>query len=207
MTGLFIILLSLLAPTAGGNAFLVKEQERPISVKTLGDGTVQADFGRVAFGQLDIRLSSKTGSDTVVLHLGERAAYFRCSDDTLNRIWELCRYSMKATSFTGYYVDGDRERIPYEADALINQLGRYGFGMRPLRVNGWYTFTPGGYRDVKADRSLFFFDSYPEENTTLKEEFFATQTGTYTAPVVTVESLYAPHYRANGPFAGELTVE
>ena len=137
----------------------------------------------------------------------ERAAYFRCSDDTLNRIWELCRYSMKATSFTGYYVDGDRERIPYEADALINQLGRYGFGMRPLSVNGWYTFTPGGYRDVKADRSLFFFDSYPEENTTLKEEFFATQTGTYTAPVVTVESLYAPHYRANGPFAGELTVE
>ncbi|MBQ4305477.1 MAG: hypothetical protein II764_00475, partial [Bacteroidales bacterium] len=72
---------------------------------------------------------------------------------------------------------------------------------------GWYTFTPGGYRDVKADRSLFFFDSYPEENTTLKEEFFATQTGTYTAPVVTVESLYAPHYRANGLFTGELTVE
>ena len=99
--------------------------------------------------------------------------------------------------------------VPREASFRpVNQLsGRYGFGMRPLRVNGWYTFTPGGYRDVKADRSLFFFDSYPEENTTLKEEFFATQTGTYTAPVVTVESLYAPHYRANGPFAGELTVE
>jgi hypothetical protein len=32
---------------------------------------------------------------------------------------------MKATSFCGYYVDGDRERLPYEADALINQLSHY----------------------------------------------------------------------------------
>ncbi|MBQ9548630.1 MAG: alpha-L-rhamnosidase [Bacteroidales bacterium] len=53
------------------------------------------------------------------------AARFRCDNDTLNRIWELCRYSVKATSFTGYYVDGDRERIPYEADALIGQLCHY----------------------------------------------------------------------------------
>ena len=32
---------------------------------------------------------------------------------------------MKATSFSGLYIDGDRERIPYEADAYINQLGHY----------------------------------------------------------------------------------
>ncbi len=32
---------------------------------------------------------------------------------------------MKATSFAGVYVDGDRERIPYEADAYINQLSHY----------------------------------------------------------------------------------
>ena len=25
----------------------------------------------------------------------------------------------------GLYIDGDRERIPYEADALINQLSHY----------------------------------------------------------------------------------
>lgn len=55
----------------------------------------------------------------------DTAASFMSSNDTLNRIWELCKYSMKATSFTGIYVDGDRERIPYEADALINQLGHY----------------------------------------------------------------------------------
>lgn len=53
-------------------------------------------------------------------------ARFVSSDDVLNQVWELCKYSIKATSFAGIYVDGDRERIPYEADALINQLSHYG---------------------------------------------------------------------------------
>jgi alpha-L-rhamnosidase len=53
------------------------------------------------------------------------AASFRSSDALLDRIWELCRYSIKATTFAGVYVDGDRERIPYEADAYLNQLGQY----------------------------------------------------------------------------------
>lgn len=55
----------------------------------------------------------------------EEAAHFTCSDTLLNKIWDLCKYSVKATSFAGVYVDGDRERIPYEADALINQLSHY----------------------------------------------------------------------------------
>lgn len=50
---------------------------------------------------------------------------FSSSNDILNQVWELCKYSMKATSFTGFYIDGDRERIPYEADAYINQLSHY----------------------------------------------------------------------------------
>lgn len=55
----------------------------------------------------------------------DEAAAFRCSDERLNHIWELCRYSIKATTFAGVYVDGDRERIPYEADAYLNQLSHY----------------------------------------------------------------------------------
>jgi len=55
----------------------------------------------------------------------EKAADFVSSDTVLNQVWELCKYSMKATSFAGYYVDGDRERLPYEADAVINQLSHY----------------------------------------------------------------------------------
>ena len=53
------------------------------------------------------------------------AASFQCSNEMLNRVWDLCRYSIKATSFAGVYVDGDRERIPYEADAYLNQLSHY----------------------------------------------------------------------------------
>ncbi len=55
----------------------------------------------------------------------DEAADFRSSDVTLNRIWDLCRYSIKATTFAGVYVDGDRERIPYEADSYLNQLSHY----------------------------------------------------------------------------------
>jgi hypothetical protein len=53
------------------------------------------------------------------------AATFESSDEMLNQIWELCRYSIKATTFAGVYVDGDRERIPYEADAYLNQISHY----------------------------------------------------------------------------------
>ncbi|WP_319481417.1 sulfatase-like hydrolase/transferase [uncultured Draconibacterium sp.] len=50
---------------------------------------------------------------------------FTSSNPILNQVWDLCKYSMKATTFAGYYVDGDRERIPYEADAYLNQLSHY----------------------------------------------------------------------------------
>lgn len=55
----------------------------------------------------------------------DEGSFFYSSDSTLNAIWDLCKYSIKATSFLGIYVDGDRERIPYEADAYINQLSHY----------------------------------------------------------------------------------
>jgi alpha-L-rhamnosidase len=55
----------------------------------------------------------------------DEAASFASSDAVLDRIWELCRYSIKGTTFAGVYVDGDRERIAYEADAYLNQLSHY----------------------------------------------------------------------------------
>jgi alpha-L-rhamnosidase len=64
--------------------------------------------------------------ETVFYPFDEEESEFDSSDSVLNQVWELCKYSVKATSFAGIYVDGDRERIPYEADALINQLGHYG---------------------------------------------------------------------------------
>ncbi len=55
----------------------------------------------------------------------DAASEFDSSDPLLNQVWALCKHSLKATSFCGVYVDGDRERIPYEADAYINQLSHY----------------------------------------------------------------------------------
>jgi Neutral trehalase len=63
---------------------------------------------------------------TVHYPFDEQASYFESPDTVLNAVWDLCKYSIKATSFAGIYVDGDRERIPYEADAYINQLCHYG---------------------------------------------------------------------------------
>ena len=78
-----------------------------------------------------------------------------------------------------------------------NQLsGQYGWWLRPLSVAGWHTFSPHGYRSVLSDRTEYWFDAYPEENTTVTEEFLVTQAGSFQTPAVSIESLYAPHYRA-----------
>lgn len=55
----------------------------------------------------------------------DEASSFDSNHDILNQVWDLCKYSIKATTFNGLYVDGDRERIPYEADAYLNQLSHY----------------------------------------------------------------------------------
>jgi len=53
------------------------------------------------------------------------ASDFKCSDAKLNSVWDMCKHTIKVTSFGGVFIDGDRERLPYEADAYINQLGWY----------------------------------------------------------------------------------
>ncbi|MEP7052231.1 MAG: hypothetical protein ABJB12_17835, partial [Pseudomonadota bacterium] len=55
----------------------------------------------------------------------DTASSFSSSDDTLNRVYDISKYTVKATTFADIYIDGDRERTPYEADAYIQQLGHY----------------------------------------------------------------------------------
>ena len=50
---------------------------------------------------------------------------FTCDNVALKKVWDFCKYSIKAESVFDKYVDGERERMPYEADMLINQLGHY----------------------------------------------------------------------------------
>jgi alpha-L-rhamnosidase len=53
------------------------------------------------------------------------AATFHSSDSMLDKVWDLCHYSIKATTFAGIFVDGDRERLAYEADSYLTQLSYY----------------------------------------------------------------------------------
>lgn len=83
-------------------------------------------FRYVAVHNYDGTIEKETVQRKIIFHpFDEAASAFQSSDTVLNQVWDLCKYSIKATSFMGYYVDGDRERLPYEADALINQLSHY----------------------------------------------------------------------------------
>lgn len=232
---------------------LVKTPQKPLSSERLSDGTLVADFGKAAFGQLTLEVNSPS-ADTILVHLGEAcrdgrldrhpggtvryacyqlsvsegkaeyslalspdprnatpkrpdqmqpvlmpsqtgevypfryveieglspegecslvryavnypfnddASFFHCPDSVLNAVWDLCKYSVKATSFCGYYVDGDRERIPYEADAFINQLAHYCVDSEyaMARRTADYLFTHPTWPTEWALQSLFiaFYD-------------------------------------------------
>jgi hypothetical protein len=55
----------------------------------------------------------------------ESSSQFISSDANLNAVWSLCRYTQKAAPFLGIYADGNRERMPYEADAYIQMLSHF----------------------------------------------------------------------------------
>ncbi len=98
-----------------------------------------------------------------------------------------------------------REASLRPVQQLSGHLG-YGF-IGWVRRNASWSFFPQGYRNVKASCTEFYFDSYPEENTVLTEEFFVQQAGSFVAPVTVIESLYAPHYRANSAYRPPLASE
>lgn len=50
---------------------------------------------------------------------------FECDSKALERVYEFCKHTVRSTTFMGVFIDGDRERRPYEADAFITQLSTY----------------------------------------------------------------------------------
>ena len=69
----------------------------------------------------------------IVVRYGYDAAEssFRCSDERLNRIYDFCKRSVINCSFCGLFIDGDRERLPYEGDSFAQQLGSYAISSDP----------------------------------------------------------------------------
>ena len=106
----------------------------------------------------------------------EAASDFTSSDSILNQIWELCRYTIKATTFAGLYVDGDRERIPYEADAYLNQLSHYttdreyAIGRRTIEYFMQHPTWPTEWQQHVA--LMFWADYMYTGNTELIEKYY-----------------------------------
>lgn len=118
-----------LNPMPGGS---IRYKSYAAGSPAIVDGTVPpASERQMPFRYVEVTGFAAKPTEGDFIHLTEHypfddnASRFQSSDKTLNAIWDLCKYSMKATSFMGVYIDGDRERKPYEADAYINQLGHY----------------------------------------------------------------------------------
>lgn len=81
-------------------------------------------FLALVSGDLDLSVVS---AEQLSLHVpfDEHASYFVSSDTLLNQVYDLCRYSVIANTFNGDYAASQRERMMYEADAYIHQLGHY----------------------------------------------------------------------------------
>lgn len=171
---------------AAGNGFGI---ERQFYVEELVPGTVK--------GQEDTKLSRlrelKAGE---TLSVGQKI---------------VVRYSISS--------DENRSlvhiRTPYNACLRpVRQLsGNYGYALRNWRINGasrgfnaWWII-PQGYREVHDSAIDYWFDVYPEQTTAIEDEFYVSQAGVFTVPVCEIESLYAPHYRANSAYCGSLTVK
>ncbi|MDF9796522.1 alpha-L-rhamnosidase [Catalinimonas alkaloidigena] len=103
-------------------------------------------------------------------------SHFTSSDTILNQVWDLCKYSIKATSFAGLYVDGDRERIPYEADAYINQLSHYAVDREyPIarRTIEYFMEHPTWPTEWQLHVALMFYQDYMYTgNTELIEKYY-----------------------------------
>jgi len=89
-----------------------------------------ADIGEVLpFRYAEIEGVSKLGfgdvSQFVVNYpFDDGAASFSSDSKVLDDVWAMCKHTIKVTTFCGVYVDGDRERIPYEGDAWSSRNRR-----------------------------------------------------------------------------------
>lgn len=106
----------------------------------------------------------------------DSASAFSCSDTVLTQVWDLCKHTIKATSFCGKYVDGDRERIPYEADAFINQLSHYAVDSEytlAQRTNEYFIDHPTWPTEwILHTVLLFYYDYLYTGNTKFLLEYY-----------------------------------
>jgi len=55
----------------------------------------------------------------------DHASSFASSSEALNKVYDLCKYSVKVNTFNGDYAASERERMLYEADVYVQQMSHY----------------------------------------------------------------------------------
>ena len=78
-------------------------------------------------------------------------------------------------------------------------------GLVPVDQTSGYS--RGAYRSVLSDRTELWFESYPEEKTTVSEEYYVTRSGVFQCPAAQIECLYSTHYRANTASPGKMEIQ
>ncbi len=85
----------------------------------------------IPFRYCEITLSS---NDIHINKITQKALYylidweassFSCSNENLNAVYDLCKYSTIANTYNGDYANSQRERMMYEADCYIQQMSHY----------------------------------------------------------------------------------
>lgn len=145
----------------------------------------------------------------------DEASHFYSSSENLNQIWELSKHTLKVTPFMGVYIDGGaRERMPYEADAYVQQISHYSvdreFAIQRYTAN-FLIFNPSwptewhlhmvlmAWADYMATGNTEFLQKYYDElrkKTMLplarEDGLISTRTG-----LVTEEFLSSIHYHGD----------
>ena len=145
--------------------------------------------------RIDRRFYIETDGNLAEIHQGDT---LRVGDKIIAK-YEL--WSAENRSFVR--IDAFREACFLPVDQLSGPETKVHVFDGDLRVSQSLKF----YREVREDETRWWLDVCPEETTVWQEALFVTQAGTFSAPVITVESLYAPEYRANSSFQGPLSAE
>lgn len=81
-------------------------------------------FCEVLSGSENVKVNDITHKALYILD-NENASGFVSSNNDLNAVYDLCKYSTVANTFNGDYANSERERMMYEADCYIQQMGHY----------------------------------------------------------------------------------
>lgn len=100
------------------------------SFSLFGDSTFRA--ARLRFPSPAVSLDTATVRRTAQhVPFNDNESSFSSPDTVLNRVWTVCKHTVKATSFLGVYIDGNREKTPYEGDTYINMLTHFASDSNP----------------------------------------------------------------------------